>query len=46
MSHSTYAKLKSDYESKLRSAESTLAALVDALNAIDRSLRGLGGAAE
>jgi hypothetical protein len=46
MSHLTYAKLKGDYESKLRSSESTLTALVDALNAIDQSLRSLSGMAQ
>ncbi|MCC6064633.1 MAG: hypothetical protein LM576_01490 [Thermofilum sp.] len=44
MRHSTYAKLRSDYESKLRSAERTLAALNEALRALERALQGLSGA--
>jgi DNA repair exonuclease SbcCD ATPase subunit len=44
MRHSTYAKLRSDYESKLRSAERTLAALDEALRALERALQGLSGA--
>jgi serine/threonine protein kinase len=45
MSHSTYAKLKSDYESKLRSAESTLAALNETLRIFEQVLQSLGEAA-
>jgi hypothetical protein len=44
MSHSTYAKLKSDYEDRLRSAERTLAALDEALRALERALQGLSEA--
>ena len=43
MSHSTYVKLKSDYESKLRSAESTLAAFEEALSALKQVLQNLRG---
>ena len=45
MSHSTYAKLKSDYESKLRSTESTLAALNETLRIFEQVLQSLGEAA-